>query len=72
MPGHRHAHVHSRVIKNEASVDDSHERRCRTIISDVIEFARPGPDDRDDVLNFWEATGGRATLRFDGLLNALF
>lgn len=43
-----------------------------SIVSDVIEFSRAGSDDRSDLLNFWEATGGRARLRFEGLLEALF
>lgn len=39
--------------------------------ADVREFARTGPDDRPDVFNFWEATGGRATIRFDGILEEM-
>lgn len=33
----------------------------------VRDFATPGPDGVANLLNFWEATGGRATLRMDGL-----
>jgi hypothetical protein len=43
-----------------------------SIAADVDEFARAGPDERNDVYNFWEATGGRATLRFGGLLESMF
>ncbi|HUF51646.1 MAG TPA: hypothetical protein VMN60_12540 [Longimicrobiales bacterium] len=43
-----------------------------SIAADVDEFARAGTDDRNDVYNFWEATGGRTTLRFGGLLETMF
>jgi hypothetical protein len=32
------------------------------IARDVEEFERAGPDSRDDLFNYWEATGGRGTL----------
>lgn len=34
---------------------------------DVVEFSRAGPDDSGDLLNFWEATGGRASIRMDAV-----
>lgn len=55
------------VLTAEAPLD---VEELEALANDVREFARPEPDDRDDVFNFWEATGGRATLRFDGLIEA--
>lgn len=37
----------------------------------VEEAGRAGPDGDRDIPNFWEATGGRSTLRLDGLLETL-
>jgi len=34
---------------------------------DVKQFSMIGDDDNDRFLNFWEATGGRAMIRMDGL-----
>ena len=36
--------------------------------ADIAAFSLPGPDEDDDTYNFWEATGGRATITMDGLL----
>lgn len=39
----------------------------RRATADVERFSRPGPDGADEMMNFWEATGGRGTFRLDGL-----
>jgi hypothetical protein len=45
----------------------------RNVIDEDVEmFSRPGPGfDTGTRVNFWQATGGRATLRMDGLLELL-
>ena len=35
--------------------------------SDIASFGNPGVDEYDDTYNFYEATGGRATITMDGL-----
>lgn len=42
-----------------------------TYDTDVELFGRPGSDGDPTLLNFWEATGGRASLKMDGLDNFL-
>ena len=50
-------------------VDDEFPATPATLryLADAVRmFSHPGPDD-SRLFNFWEATGGRATLRMDGL-----
>ena len=51
-------------------VDPLHPAPQSTLddLSEAVQlFARAGSDDDDTEFNFWEATGGRATLTMDGL-----
>ena len=50
-------------------VDDPAQSRniARELSEALRTFSVPGPDGDDDSYNFWEATGGRATLTTDGL-----
>jgi hypothetical protein len=43
----------------------------QSIGDDVARFALDGDDGDPEFFNFWEATGGRATLRMDGLAEAV-
>lgn len=52
------------------STEPLDEEEVAALSHDVDQFTLAGPDDRDDVFNFWEATRGQATIRFDGLLEA--
>ena len=37
------------------------------VSADIAAFSYAGADDNDDTYNFYEATGGRATITMDGL-----
>jgi hypothetical protein len=42
-----------------------------TFDGDVERFSRPADDGLSYLFNFWEATGGRASMRMDGLFQTL-
>ena len=51
-------------------VDEKHpaiEWQLDKLSDDVAAFSHPGPDENDYWFNFYEATGGRATITMDGL-----
>jgi hypothetical protein len=56
------------VVVSSAPLSDGARDRIHV---DVEEFSRRGPREERRYFNFWEATGGRATLMMDGLSGAL-
>ena len=51
-------------------IDEDHpaiEWQLEKVSADIAAFSLAGPDEDDDTFNFWEATGGRATITMDGL-----
>ena len=42
-----------------------------TFDGDIERFSRPADDGLSGVFNFWEATGGRASMEMDGLFQTL-
>ena len=61
---------HFRVLYVVLGITPLDAQETAVLAHDIEQFTRTAPDDRDGLVNFWEATGGRATIRFDGLVEA--
>lgn len=64
MPSHVDAPRHFRALYVVLSKAPLGAQVLDALAHDVEQFSLHGPDDRDDIYNFWEATGGRATMDF--------
>lgn len=60
-----------RILTVVVSVNPVNESEWSIVNNDLDWFSKQTDDGNIDLFNFWEATGGRATMKVDGLKNSL-
>lgn len=60
-----------RILTVVVTADPVSESEWKIVNNDLEWLSKKGDDGDNNLFNFWEATGGRATIKTDGLKNSL-